>query len=157
MPSAPGDVRDLLRLDHEAVLADLDALRDMSDADATLARLRLVRRKWVIHALAEETVVYNALEGLQGVSSTRAAERFVEHELVENLFDKLAAGRPGTIEWRARLNVARGLIARHIEGEHEDVLARLAIRFDSARLADLGQRFQLAREKLNLLEEAKAA
>jgi len=27
----------------------------------------------MIHALAEETVVYNALEGLQGVSSTRAA------------------------------------------------------------------------------------
>ena len=157
MPSSPGDVRDLLRLDHEAVLADLDALRDSGDARETLARLRLLRRKWVIHALAEETVVYNALEGLQGVSSTRAAERFVEHELVEGLFDKLADGRPGTIEWRARLNVLRSLIARHIDGEHEDLLARLATRFDTARLEDLGQRFQLARDKLTLLEEAKAA
>src|SRR5438270_7408013 len=88
MKPAPGDVRDLLRLDHEAVLADLDALRGASDSRESLARLRLLRRKWVIHALAEETVVYNALEGLQGVSSSRAAERFVEHELVENLFEK---------------------------------------------------------------------
>jgi hypothetical protein len=157
MPSAPGDVRVLLCRDHDAVLADLDALPEAGDAAETLARLRLVRRKWMIHALAEETVVYNALEGLQGVSSTRAAERFVEHELVENLFDKLSTGRPATIEWHARLNVLRSLIARHIEGEHEDVLARLATRFDSARLVDLGQRFELARDKLNLLEEAKAA
>jgi len=157
MTSAPGDVRDLLRRDHAAVLADIDALPDAGDAAETLARLQLVRRRWMIHALAEETVVYNALEGLQGVSSTRAAERFVEHEVVESLFDKLASGRPATIEWRARLNVLRNLVARHIEGEHEDVLARLATRFDSARLADLGLRFELAREKLNLLEEAKAA
>jgi len=157
MPSAPGDVRELLRHDHDAVLADLDALPQAGDATETLARLGRGRRKWMIHALAEETVVYNALEGLQGVASTRAAERFVEHELVESLFDKLATGRPATIEWRARLNVLRTLVARHIEGEHEELLTRLATRFDSARLADLGQRFELAREKLNLLEEAKAA
>jgi hypothetical protein len=157
MTTPPGDVRDLLRNEHEAVLADLDALRDVADARETLARLALVRRKWMIHALAEETVVYNALEGLQGVSSARAAERFVEHELVESVFDKLANGRPGTLEWRARLNVVRGLVSRHMEDEHEDLLARLGTRFDAARLADLGQRFELARDKLNLLEEAKAA
>ena len=157
MTSDPGDVRDLLRLEHEAVLADLDALRDANDARETLARLARVRRKWMIHALAEETVVYNALEGLQGVSSARAAERFVEHELVESVFDKLATGRPGTLEWRARLNVVRNLVSRHIEDEHEELLARLATRFDATRLVDLGRRFELAREKLNLLEEAKAA
>jgi len=150
-------VRDLLRLDHEAVLADLDALRSTTDAAESMARLALLRRKWVIHALAEETVVYNALEGLQGAASTRADERFVEHELVEGLFDKLSRGRPGTLEWRARLNVARNLISRHIEGEHEDLFARLGTRFDGERLTELGQRFELAREKLGLLEEAKAA
>jgi hypothetical protein len=154
---APGDVRDLLRLDHEAVLADIDALRSATDAREALAQLALLRRKWVIHALAEETVVYNALEGLQGAASTRADERFVEHELVEGLFDKLARCRPGTMEWRARLNVARNLIARHIEGEQDELFARLATRFDISRLVELGQRFELAREKLTLLEDAKAA
>ena len=60
-------------------------------------------------------------------------------------------------QWRARMNVARNLCARHIEDEHEELFRRLATRFDAARLAELGQRFELAREKLNLLEEAKAA
>ncbi|HZZ93435.1 MAG TPA: hemerythrin domain-containing protein [Usitatibacter sp.] len=150
-------MRDVLRLDHEAVLSELEALRSAAEGREAQSRLRLLRRRWVIHALAEETVVYNALEGLQGAASTRADERFVEHELVEGLFDKLSRGRPGTLEWDARLNVARSLILRHIEAEHEDLFARLATRFDTARLVELGQRFQLAREKLNLLEEAKAA
>jgi Hemerythrin HHE cation binding domain len=154
---ASGDVRDVIRLDHEAVLSELEALRRATDGREAQSRLRLLRRRWVIHALVEETVVYNALEGLQGAASTRADERFVEHELVEGLFDKLSRGRPGTLEWAARLSVARTLIARHVEVEHEELFGRLATRFDTARLVELGERFELAREKLNLLEEAKAA
>jgi hemerythrin-like domain-containing protein len=113
----------------------------------------------VIHALAEESVVYRALEGAEGGPSagTRSDERFVEHELVEALFDKLGRLKPGSHEWRARLNVARDLIARHIESEHDDMFARLTRHFDAEGLAELGRRFELAREKLTLLEEAKAA
>jgi hypothetical protein len=157
MSPAPGDVRDLLRREHATVLDDLAALRECPDAREAASRLADLRRKWVIHALAEETVIYNALDGLQGTASVRADERFVEHELVEGLFDKLARSRPGTREWRARVNVACNLITRHIEGEHEELFARLATRFDAAKLSELGQRFELAREKLTLLEDAKAA
>jgi hemerythrin-like domain-containing protein len=151
-------VREHLSLDHEAVLAELAVLRSGAlDAREALSRLQLLRRRWVIHALAEETVVYNALEGLQGHASGRADERFVEHELIEGLFDKLSRVRPGTHEWRARVNVAANLISRHIETEQDELFGRLATRFDQVRLLELGRRFDLAREKLNLLEEAKAA
>lgn len=153
------DIRDQLRRDHESVLAELDALRSESDEQGCLRRLRQLRRSWVIHALAEETVVYRALEGAEGVrgSKSNADERFIEHELVEGLFEKLTRSRPGSLEWTARLNVARELIARHIESEHEDMFARLAKSFDAAGLNELGHRFSLAREKLQMLEEAKAA
>jgi len=153
------DIRERLRKDHEATLAEADRLRAESDDQRSLFLLRQLRRSWVIHALAEESVVYRALEGVEGGPSagTRSDERFVEHELVEALFDKLAHLKPGSHEWRARLNVARDLIARHIESEHDDMFARLSRHFDAAGLADLGRRFELAREKLTLLEEAKAA
>jgi len=111
----------------------------------------------VIHALAEESVVYRALEGLEGEARTRADERFVEHELVEGLFDKLSRSRPGSIEWGARLGIARELIMRHIETEHEELFAQLAERFDAQGLVEMGERFTAARDKLTLLEEAKAA
>jgi hypothetical protein len=157
--AAPGDIRERLRADHEATLAEADRLRAERDAQRALRLLAELRRSWVIHALAEETVVYRALEGAEGApfAGTRSDERFVEHELVESLFAKLARLRPGGHEWNARLAVARDLIARHIESEHDEMFARLARHFDRDGLAELGRRFELARDKLALLEEAKAA
>ena len=153
------DIRERLRRDHEATLAEADRLRAERDDQRSLFLLREFRRSWVIHALAEESVVYRALEGAEGgaPAGTRSDERFVEHELVEGLFDRLARLKPGSHEWRARLNVARDLIARHIESEHDDMFARLTRHFDAEGLAELGRRFELARDKLTLLEEAKAA
>ena len=154
------DIRDQLRKDHELVLSELDALRAGGDEQACLAGLRLLRRTWVIHALAEETVVYRALEGVEAANdsrATRADERFVEHELVEGLFEKLSRTRPGTLEWHARINVASDLIRRHIETEHADTFASLGERFEQEQLEEIGRRFVLARDKLTLLEEAKAA
>jgi hypothetical protein len=112
------------------------------------------------HALAEETVVYRALEGVEAANdsrNTRADERFVEHELVEGLFDKLSRSRPGTLEWHARVNVAAELIRRHIETEHEDTFVALGERFEQEQLDEIGRRFVSARDKLHMLEEAKAA
>jgi hypothetical protein len=154
------DIRDQLREDHELVLAELDALRGGGDEQASLANLRRLRRTWVIHALAEETVVYRALEGVEAANdsrATRADERFVEHELVEGLFEKLSRSRPGTLEWNARINVAGELIRRHIETEHQDTFAALGMRFEQEQLDEIGRRFRLARDKLTMLEEAKAA
>ena len=153
------DIRELLREDHERAVREIEALRLEPDVRRALARLARLRRAWVIHALAEETVVYRALEGIEAQRGTKsqADERFIEHELVEGLFDKLSRGRPGTLEWTARLNVARELVRRHIDSEHDEMFARLERNFDEGVLREMGHRFTLARDKLTMLEEAKAA
>ena len=155
-----GDIRDHLRKDHESVLAELDALRSDREEQRCLETLRRLRRSWMTHALAEETVVYRALEGVEAANDSkdsRADERFVEHELVEGLFEKLSRSRPGTLEWHARVNVASELIRRHIETEHESTFVALGHRFEQEQLDEMGARFSLVREKLTFLEEAKAA
>lgn len=150
------DVRECLRVDHDAALASLDALRRETDPQRCVHRLRELRTAWVVHALAEETVVYRVLEGAAD-SGARADERFIEHELVGGLFDKLLGARPGTLEWSARLNVIRDLMSRHIDAEHRVLLAQLARHFDAAALREMGERFRSARDKLLMLERAKAA
>lgn len=152
---APEDIRVQLRRDHEKALAELDALRDEHDERRSQSRLKRLRQAWVIHALAEETVVYRALE--DAASSERADERFIEHELVGSLFDKLTRVKPGSLEWSARLNVVARIIRGHIESEHGELFERLGRRFDAAGLAEMGDRFRLAYDKLALLEQAKAA
>ncbi len=155
----PGsDIRDQLREDHRRALAQLEALQADADPQRGYELLAQLRRGWVIHALAEETVVYRATEGVASTdSSDRADERFIEHELVEGLFDKLSRSGPGTHEWHARLNIVRDLIARHIETEEKGLFRQLGERFDGAALAEMAERFELTREKLTLLEDAKAA
>jgi hemerythrin superfamily protein len=156
---APVDIRDQLRRDHEKALAELEALRREDDEQRCHALLAELRRAWVIHALAEETVVYRALEGVEAANDphSRSAERFVEHELIEGLFDKLAQTKARGSQWNARLSVARELMMRHIEAEHEVLLPQLAQRFDAEARHALGKQFEMARAKLTLLEEAKAA
>jgi len=149
------DVRVELRRDHDAALADLEALRHEKDERRCQARLERLRQAWMIHALAEETVVYRMLESVQ--SSERADERFIEHELVGGLFEKLAQTRPGTLEWHARLNVVRDLILRHIECEQADIFARLSRQLDDEGLREAGERFRSAHRKLEMLERLKAA
>ncbi len=153
------DIRNQLRRDHESALVELDALRGEFDEHRCRFLVQRVRRAWMIHALAEEAVVYRALEGgtAGARASTRADERFVEHELVESVFDKMGACRPRSSEWNARLNVVRDLISRHIESEHSEAFAQLAESFDAEALCEMGRRFLLARQKLTMLEEAKAA
>jgi hypothetical protein len=159
-PEVPAqDIRDQLRKDHETALAELQALHGETDERRCKAKLMRLRQAWMVHALAEETVVYRPLEIAEAASPTghRADERFIEHELVGGLFEKLARIRPGTLEWHARLNVVRDLIARHIEAEHAEMFARLERQFPEAELRDMGQRFVSAAAKLRMLEEAKAA
>lgn len=163
MPSPPPandagggeDVRVELRKDHDAALADLEALRHEKDERRCQDRLLRLRQAWMIHALAEETVIYRMLESAQ--SSERADERFIEHELVGGLFEKLAQTRPHTLEWHARLNVVRDLIVRHIETEQADIFARLSRRLDEEGLREVGERFRSAHRKLEMLERLKAA
>ena len=153
---APDDVRERLRADHDAALAALEHLRRETDTTRCVQRLRELRTAWVVHALAEETVVYRVLEGVADPGA-RADERFIEHEVVGTLFEKLSAARPGTLEWNARVNVVRDLISRHIDSEYKLLFPQLERQFDDGQLRELGERFRLARDKLLMLEQAKAA
>jgi len=153
------DIRRQLRGDHDRFLAELDALRRESEAGRCKSRLAELRHAWAIHALAEESVVYRAVESAEAARhlSIHADERFIEHELIEELFEKLAQGRSGTLEWQARLRVTRDLVARHIENEQREVFARLERQFDAAALARMGGDFARERGRFERLEEPKAA
>jgi hemerythrin superfamily protein len=147
------DVREQLRHDHVKALAELDAVSREADAGRCQVRLARLRRAWMIHALAEETVVYRGLEGL--APGDRADERFVEHELVESMFEKLTHSRAATLEFQARVNVLRELMSRHIQTEEGKLFADLAERYSAAELVTMGEHFVLARDKLGLLEDVK--
>lgn len=155
----PPDIRDRLRRDHELALAEFEALRRERDEHRRHGMLRDTQRAWMIHTLAEESVVYRALEGVEsaGKPDSDAGRRFVEHELIEGVFERLAHGKSATPEWNARLEVARELVMRRVEAERDVLFPALARRFDAATLEEMARQFESACAKLTVLEEAKAA
>jgi hypothetical protein len=151
------DIRDQLRKDHQTALAELEALRQESDDRRSQELLARLRKSWMIDTLSKESVVYRAIEGIESANESSADLRFVAHELVDGLFEKLSHLRVGTPEWHARLNVAREIIMRLIESEYEEVFGKLGQRYDAEGLAKLAESFESTRAKLTMLEEAKAA
>ena len=153
------DIRDQLRDNHKAVLAQVEALGNESDELRCHKRLEALHRAWLAHALAEETVVYHALDGVPATAqeSCDAQERLVEHELLQCFFGRLSRTRPGTAQWFARLNVIGKLIRRRMEAEEGGLFARLARDFKAEDLSGMARDFGLARAKLTILEEAKAS
>jgi len=151
------DIRDQLSENHRAVMAKVSALRDETDASRCPQMLEDLRQAWLAHVLAEETVVYRALDGPEGdtESSDNANERLVEHELLRCFFDRLVHTPPGTAQWFARLDVVGKLILRHMEQERDRLFPRLAHGFDAEDLSRLSRDFGLAYEKITLLEQAK--
>jgi hypothetical protein len=147
-----------LRGDHDVVLTELDALRRETDERRCDARLAFLRRTWMVHILAEEMVLYKALEAAEIAAGGkgRADARFFEHERLDGSLEKLSHTAPGTLEWHVLLNHAQELIAEHTAAECE-MLLRLAERFDRPARREMGRRLALTRDKLAFLEEAKAA
>jgi hypothetical protein len=153
------DIRGQLREEHESCLAELEALREEGDAQRCKSRLRALRHAWAIHALAEESVVYRAVEAADPIPAPAvdADARFIEHELIEELFERLERGRPGTREWRARLKVAHDLVARHVEQEHDELFVRLGRQLEPDALRAMADDFARERDRLTGLEEQRAA
>ena len=157
-PPIDGDIRDLLRRDHDYLLSRIDVMHMESDFGRCQELLQDLRRSWLLHVLAEETVVYRYLEGVEAAleSRNKADERMLRNKLVEVFFEKLGQCLPGGSTWHARLNVLRVLILQHNDAEQEDIFALLERHLDARALKDMARRFASVKEKLGMLEEAKA-
>ena len=153
------DIREQLRQDREEILAGLEALGAFGiDRASALDRMAELRRCWKVHVLTREAVVYRALEGADATAATvrDAEDRLVENKRLDALFGKMSRTRPGSLAWHARLDVARQTIKRHLENE-SGLALRLESRLSIEALHNLSDQYQLVREKLSVLEEAKAA
>jgi hypothetical protein len=155
----PGDVRNHLQADHDRFLEALDALSLERNSDRRASQAVTLRMALVIHARAEEAIVYRALSGLKTAPAAKAFadDGCIEHEVIEGLLEKLSRTRASTDEWKARVRVFSELIRHHFREEESEMFALLGAHFDAERLQSMGAQFLETRDKLVMLEEAKAA
>jgi hypothetical protein len=152
------DIRDRLSESHSALMAMVKTLRNDSDELQCRTRLEELRRAWIVHVLAEEAVIYHALDGPHADDHADSAnKRLVEHELLQCFFERLSRTRPGTAQWLSRLDVVDKLMQRHMDEERQELFARLTGELNPEALSGMSRDFGLAREKITILEQAKAS
>ena len=154
--SRTNDVRDQLPRTHDTALRSwMLCGPERRPRSATRACESCASCGW-LHALARKPGFPRA-RGCPARGPYAFRRTLHRHELVGGLFDRLGQARAGTLEWNARINVVRDIMARHMESEHHDALHPAGTALRREQLQELGRRFVSAREKLAMLEQAKAA
>lgn len=137
-------------LDHADLL--MEARRMCETADPAQARVHCLALKGmlVVHSVAEESVVYRAVDAL-GIHSLHETtlEREVEHSLFDHLLIVLSRATAGSALWHACAKAAHELLVHHIENEHRTLLPLLEQRFDPQRRASLATRFDARKAALS--------
>ena len=144
------DVRTLLRLDHEEALQIARDMVESESVDERRALLRQLKPALVAHARAEEREVYEPLAKLAPAASARdiALEGMVEHELLDDLLDRLSKSRKTeTDEWKAYAKVLLELLAHHIDEEHARMFQEIGRHFSEPQREAMGRRFLAAKAR----------
>ena len=153
-----GDVRTLLRQDHDELLQFARDMCEMEGGDERRALFRQLKPAFTAHSRAEEREVYDPLLRLDAFEDARdwANEGYVEHGVCDDLLEKLSRSRKTeSDEWRAHAKVLLEFLERHIEEEQATMFDALAEHFNDDERELMGRRFTAA--KARMARKAKAA
>ncbi len=144
MPAAPSnDIITLIRDDHQLVKRRLSDVPG-APTDLKASEFWELTQQLVRHEVAEEVVVYPALRELPGgdaVADSCIAEQSEAEELLAEMEDMDATSDA----FDTALRKLTEAVLSHAEHEEKDVLTLLGEKDSSAHLAELGERYQVAK------------
>jgi hemerythrin superfamily protein len=105
-----------------------------------------LREELDLHAHAEEQVLYAALLEAKGTQELVAAA-LDAHKLVQELLDELAVSRMDDEVWNEKLEMLEKHVEDHVEEEEGNVFDVVCQLFSAARVAELTQRWQTAKQE----------
>ncbi|MGW7686342.1 hemerythrin domain-containing protein [Kribbella sp. NPDC054772] len=147
LPSASGDVVEIILADHRWFEEALRELRDVrSDREAVLADLATVL---IAHAEAEESRVYPTLRRKDAIDADEVEHS--EHEHAEGndaLLALMEVEDVGSEEFSAKLHELSEALTHHFDEEERDVLNPARTDITETVRRDLGDTFAQERARL---------
>ena len=141
------DLYSLIKKDHQEVASLFRRLKAAEGFSETSEQLfAQLREELDLHTHAEEQVLYAALQGAEGTQELVAAA-LNDHKLVQELLDELAVSRMDDEVWNEKLEVLEEHVEAHVEEEEGNVFDVVRQLFSTARVAELAQRWQTAKQE----------
>lgn len=140
------DVMDLLFMDHQKARTLISEIRNADSADQIKALFGQLYKDLVVHAKAEEAVVYPAVQPFYGGEDTQ--ELYDETAEVEGVLNELKAMPSTGDQFMAKLKELKAMLGHHIREEESTMFAAIRKNMSSEEQQQLGMRFKETKQSL---------
>lgn len=143
-------VTTILKKDHRMV-SGLIAAVQMTPRGKTTVRRTLfeqIRHSVMVHAQAEEEVLYPAMRNFLMMDQGKVDEAYREHQQVKDLLNDLATMDPGTESFDTKFADFKTRIEHHVEEEENEMFQTLLQRMPAEQQEELGRRIHQRKNDL---------
>lgn len=139
------DVMDLIFMDHQKARTLISEIRNAENDDQIKALFGQLYKDLVVHAKAEEAVVYPAVQPFYGDDTQ---ELFDETAEIEGILNELKAMPSAGDQFMAKLKELKAMIGDHTRQEESTMFATIRKNMSSEEQQQLGMRFKETKQSL---------
>ncbi|MBD2108263.1 hemerythrin domain-containing protein [Nodosilinea sp. FACHB-13] len=139
------DVMDLIFMDHQKARTLISEIRNAENDDQVKALFGQLYKDLVVHAKAEEAVVYPAVQPFYGDDTQ---ELFDETAEIEGILNELKAMPSAGDQFMAKLKELKAMIGDHTRQEESTMFATIRKNMSSEEQQQLGMRFKETKQSL---------
>jgi hemerythrin superfamily protein len=140
------DVMDLIFMDHQKAKTLINEIRNADTSEQIKSLFGQLYKDLVVHAKAEEAVVYPAVQPFYGDEDTQ--ELFAEQADMEDLLNELKAMPSTGDEFMAKLKQLKTIMGDHTRQEESTMFAAMRQNFSGENRQQLGTRFKESKQTL---------
>lgn len=139
------DVMDLIFMDHQKAKTLMSEIRNADNADQIKVLFGQLYKDLLVHAKAEEAVVYPAVQPFYGNDTQ---ELYSEQAEMETVLNELKAMPSAGDEFMAKLKQLKAMVGDHTRQEESTMFAAIRKNLSSEEQQQLGRRFKESKQSL---------
>jgi len=139
------DVMDLIFMDHQKARTLISEIRNADNEDQIKALFGQLYKDLLVHAKAEEAVVYPAVQPFYGNDTQ---ELYDEQADMETLLNEMKAMPSAGDQFMAKLKELKAMIGDHTRQEESTMFATIRKNMSSEEQQQLGRRFNESKQSL---------
>lgn len=140
------DVMDLIFMDHQKAKTLISEIRNADNADQIKVLFGQLYKDLLVHAKAEEAVVYPAVQSFYGNDDTQ--ELYDEQAAMETLLDELKAMPSTGDPFMAKIKQLKSMVGDHTRQEESTLFAAMRKNLSSEDRQRMGVRFKESKQSL---------
>lgn len=140
------DVMDLIFMDHQKAKTLMGEIRSADSADQIKVLFGQLYKDLLVHAKAEEAVVYPAVQSFYGNDDTQ--ELYAEQAKMETLLNEMKAMPSTGDQFMAKLKQLKSMVGDHTRQEESTLFTAMRKNLSSEERQRLGAQFKQSKQEL---------